>query len=286
MYKGKHFSKEEIDFLINNSNIIGTIKCAELLNKSVSSITNKLSRLNIHACKYPKTGINVNKISFKDHWKDLNLDFKTQEYPKELAYFLGYFWADGYINKYESLVLEITEEDCISLKSIFSRLATFSIYKRNRENRKPQASFYIVSKNNALKLKELGKYSNSIESHEKILNFIPIKYHKYFIRGLIDGDGCYYINKEDNLCQLSISNSLDFDWSYLIDYFNKLGINFQYKKSICKSGNSSQIRCTNRRNIKKLIDWLYSDNDLIWLQRKYDKAVDIIKWAKEWKKVE
>ena len=40
----------------------------------------------------------------------LSLDFSNN--PKYLAYFLGYFWADGYIlNNRDVLRIEITQED-------------------------------------------------------------------------------------------------------------------------------------------------------------------------------
>ena len=54
-------------------------------------------------------------------------------------------------------------------------------------------TFFYSDPNIISLLYNLGKYPHSSESHEKILNYIPKKYHIWFIRGLIDGDGNFYI---------------------------------------------------------------------------------------------
>lgn len=42
------------------------------------------------------------------------------------------------------------------------------------------------------------------------------------------------------------------------------------------SGNSSCLRCSNTKNIKKFIEILYKVKDNIWLTRKYNKAICIL----------
>lgn len=86
--------------------------------------------------------------------------------------------------------MEIIDEDAEDITSILNKIGSFSIYHRNRKNRKPQTTFCACSKNKASLLEKLGKYPHSSENHKQILEYIPKEYHLYFLRGLIDGDGC------------------------------------------------------------------------------------------------
>ena len=155
------------------------------------------------------------------------------------------------------------------------KLASFSIYKRKRDGRKPQITFYYKDNSVCDTIQKLGKYPNSIESHKKIFEYIPKPYHIWFLRGLIDGDGCFYIHDYGNTIsrQFSIAASIDFDWSFLITYMESLGIYCQVNKAESSAGKSSHIRCTDSKSIKQFINLLYKDNDKIYLDRKYNKAI-------------
>ena len=273
----KFYSKEEIDFLKKYAPKIGAELCAEKLNRGVNGVRQKLSRLKIPS--NIDTSISkeeLSKINFQSSFKDLNLDFNSSKTPKELAYFLGFFWADGYVReKDNNIIIEIVEDDANNLKPIFDRLATFSIYKRKREGRQVQVSFRYLSKEVVQFFISLGKYAHSVESHKKILNYIPECYHIYFLRGLIDGDGCFYLGNK-GCHQFSIASSINQDWSSLILELEKLGLNLSINKESYNSGNSSRIRCSNTKNIKKFIEILYKVKDNIWLTRKYNKAISIL----------
>lgn len=196
-----------------------------------------------------------------------------------MAYFLGFFWADGYIRKQTELIIEITEEDGLKLQSIFNKVSMFKIYKRIRINRKPQMSFVLYNPSVAELFKNLGKYPKSIESHEKILNYIPQDYHIWFFRGLIDGDGCFYINQNNKaMIQFSITNSYYFDWDFLQNYFiENFQCNCQIKRRSHKNNtyHSSIIRLCGKTNVQRLISKLYSETDGIYLPRKFNKVKEI-----------
>ncbi len=271
----KRFREEELEFLKQHSEKFGVKVCAEKLNRPVDTIRRKIHSLGLSVNKCTATQEEINKLVFNSNFVELDIEFSTQKFPKELAYWLGFFWADGYIRKDCEMVIEITEEDGLILEPIFNRLASFSIHKRSREGRKPQMSFCYGNKLIASKLKELGKYSNSIESHEKILNYIPEKYQNYFIRGLIDGDGCFYMNNSHT--QFSISSSLNYDWNYLCHYFKE---KYNIKPSITKietnNGNSSRFISSCTKDVCNFISKLYYIKDGIWLNRKYNKAQYIL----------
>ena len=137
-------------------------------------------------------------------------------------------------------------------------------------------SFYYRDKSIAQILKSLGKYSNSIESHEKILKYIPEKYRNYFIRGLIDGDGCFYTDSKH--VQFSITNIINYDWEYLKNYFNDVyNLNCLIHNTKINNGNSSTLRVSGKYNIIEFIKQLYQIKDGIWLQRKFNKSECILK---------
>ena len=271
----KFYTEEEINFLKEFGPKFGPKICADKLGRGLEGVKSKFYKLNIPISGEDTTEEEIKSLIFNSSYINLNIEFENHKNPKELAYWLGFFWADGYIRKDSELIIEITEEDGIMLEPIFMRLASFKIYKRSREKRKPQMSFYYRDKNIAKILKSLGKYSNSIESHEKILNYIPEKYRNYFIRGLIDGDGCFYTDSKH--VQFSISNNINYNWNYLQNYFNNIyNLNCSIINTKTNNGNSSSIRASGKYNIIEFIKQLYKIKDRIWLPRKYTKCEYIL----------
>ena len=205
------------------------------------------------------------------------INFNEIEYPKEFAYFIGFVWSDGFINRNSYVVIEIIKDDGLNLFNIFSKVGEFKYSERKREGRQEQSTFFFNNKELANFFIENGKYSNTIESHEKILNIIPNEYKIYFLRGLIDGDGCFYGQKPNKnwnniSLQFTIAGRYDQDWGYLIDYLKELGINMTIKRRIHKNSKSSIIRSTSYKEIEQLINKLYEVDDKIYLQRKYEKS--------------
>lgn len=205
------------------------------------------------------------------------INFNEIEYPKEFAYFIGFVWSDGFINRNSYVVIEIIKDDGLNLFNIFSKVGEFKYSERKRVGRQEQSTFFFNNKELANFFIENGKYSNTIESHEKILNIIPNEYKIYFLRGLIDGDGCFYGQKPNKKwnnisLQFTIAGRYDQDWGYLIDYLKELGINMTIKKRTHKNSKSSIIRSTSPKEIEQLINKLYEVDDKIYLQRKYEKS--------------
>lgn len=203
-----------------------------------------------------------------------NLDFSSCSHPKELAYFIGFFWADGYnILKNNSCTIEIVKDDMDDISPIFNKVFDFAYYTRHRKNRKPQTSLYCSLKCLHDFFIEMGKYPKTSESHEKIMNYIPQEFLKYFIRGLFDGDGCFYFNGKAK--QVYISGNHTQDWDYLLQYFSGLGFNFKIKR-VKDKRKYSCIRCTNTKTINNFINWLYDGDDEIYLHRKKTKSLEIL----------
>lgn len=198
---------------------------------------------------------------------------------KEYAYFLGFFWADGHVSKDRiRLTLELVSEDVYSIKNIIDTLGIININDRKKDGRKdgikrkPQSSFYFSNRKLYDLMCSLDYTEKSYKSFEKVFNYLPIEFHKYFIRGFFDGDGCIYLIKGRKTAQLNMSSSYEQDWNFALHYFKNLNINFNMKRFINKTGNKhSFIRLTKTSEIELFFKTIYLDNDGIYLKRKYDK---------------
>ena len=241
-------------------------KIAEILKLSKEQIIHKAKALKLHKIKKKKP----KKISTR--LKDVSGFYNILEkgFTPELAYFLGYFWADGHCNN-ASLVMEITEKDGLNIKPVLMKLYNFKISRRERVGRKPQMSFYILDKKFSNLLKSLGKYPRTSESHKKVLTFIPEEFHRFFFLGLSDGDGSFYSNGFST--QFAISSNFAQDWSGLIELLKDFSVHISTE--IQGKNRSSMFRITNLMQIKKLIHWMYDGHDL-GLSRKRNKAMEIL----------
>lgn len=167
--------------------------------------------------------------------------------------------------------MEITQEDGDDIKDVFVNLIPIHITYRSRINRKPQIRFATNSPSLVKILQDFGKYSHSSESHNKILEWIPKEFRRFFILGLSDGDGSFY--DRGSSTQFTIASNLNQDWSGLLNELNEF--NFNINKETTKRGNSSVIRITDLNKIRQFIHYLYDGHNL-GLKRKRNKALNIL----------
>ena len=136
-------------------------------------------------------------------------------------------------------------------------------------------SFHITDKRVATLLKSLGKYPKSSESHEKIFKYLNSEeLQLYFLRGLIDGDGNFYLNEKEGYGQFTLASNIDQDWTYLKEYLKDF--NPHINTSERKNGKSSVLRITGEKNIVSFIKYFKYDSIKIGLIRKINKALSII----------
>jgi hypothetical protein len=203
------------------------------------------------------------------------INFKTPYH----VYLLGFIWADGYIlikYKRKEIRVEITSDDMDSIKYIFNKTGEWYFNTRKRENRKMQT---MATCNNAKLTDFLVKYKYDKKSVESptIITDIPDNYKKYFLRGWIDGDGCFYSNGITN--HFSICGTYNQKWDYLETLLSKHNIHYKVSKKIAKNGNKcSSIRIWRKKDIETLFHIVYESNyDGIGLERKFNKVLSIIK---------
>ena len=279
MRQTKTWTKDEIEFLKQNLKKFGAVICGEKLDRTIASIVVMGSRLKIGTNKHPinATEEEIKSLTFngeQDKHFDFTIDFSKTKYPKELAYFIGFFWADGYISDKGGIRIKIIKDDADQIFPIFLKLGDFKIYYQNRKNRKLQAEIYTNRVDIADQFKGLGKYPKTIESHQKIIDYIPQEYWAYFLRGYIDGDGCYYIQSKKNTFKttFSITSAYDQDWTGIQKLLEYFGLKTKVIQRQTKTGCSSYIRNCNSQEIKSFVEKIYAEKDNIWLPRKYEKV--------------
>ena len=100
---------------------------------------------------------------------------------------------------------------------------------------------------------------------------IATNFHRHFIRGYIDGDGCISFRKNGHRrnLQITIVGTEPFLNTLQFLFFKELGI--KYKK-LQNKGRAKGLTINGNLQCKKLVDWLYIDSN-ICLERKYAKTL-------------
>lgn len=149
-------------------------------------------------------------------------------------------------------------------------VGNWNVYTRTRKNRNKSITKYHT--NNIILVEYLYNLDydkKSIASPTKILEKLSDDLKVYFFRGISDGDGCFYIG--DKQYQYVLSSSIEQDWTYFEILLTNLGCKYKKDKVYSEKGNSSYIRISNKKDVCKFGDYLYTNNDKIFLERKYDK---------------
>jgi len=281
------WTKEEIEILIKNYPKNGLQYCLTLINRPKSSVSDKARELSL---KVDKDSLReIKKVALKGINKKTNdskfkVNHKQFEYvdKKEVAYFLGFLWADGYIGANKEGVdrdvwMYLIENDMSDLKTVFNRIGDWNYYSRQQKLGKPQIGMHV---SNSFLCDFLNKnnFSNKIKG-TSILKYIKEDLHSYFLLGLIDGDGNFFSIK-NKIYTFNIVSGYEQNWNFIEEIFNKLNINYHIQRLIQKNGHKfSRIIISNKEGIKKLGNFIYKnfENDRIGLKRKYEKFLIIKK---------
>ena len=227
--------------------------------------------------------LNVNRKRLSKEFKKLGITIiqNGQKYAydysvfkkidtEEKAYWLGFLYADGYVNIEKGIELTLAEYDYDHLVKFRKFMGDESIdisYKNS-------ANAYRVcihSKEIASDLVNLG----CMQAKSLILQFpseeqVPNHLINHFMRGYFDGDGCvYYSHGQLAFSILGTSEFLDAYESYVLESMNRDNPTKRlHDKRLIN--NTESIQYTGNVQCKKWFDFLYKDAT-VYLQRKYNK---------------
>lgn len=222
------------------------------------------------------------------HISEIDSTLFSTNVNEKSAYLLGFLWADGCIytkRKYSYLIqISIITEDMKYISPILNSLGewNYNSYKPKNTKWKEKTTAAIYSKTLSSYLLNNG-FDNKENPHS-ILSTLPEKLHKYFWRGLFDGDGNVGLTLKSYSC--SINSSYDQNWKLLEQLCNKLDVKYFIQKRISKTGKQSNFRISNRVDIEKFLSYIYDgyESDKLGFHRKYATFLQICKKNNEYKK--
>lgn len=195
------------------------------------------------------------------------------------AYFLGFILGDGHLDpKRKTLQISLHKKDQEILENLIQEIN--GDLTQIKERGKKYCSLNLTSK-------ELfqGLVSNGVPAGNKSLTALfPQNIDKellsHFVRGLMDADGTYFIDKNRAPCLVLIQYGTK-------DICEKVADGFNYTKEyVSKHGKSSifkfRIYISDSYEMRKLYDFLYRDSKNLCLSRKKEKFESIIKERIEW----
>lgn len=269
-YNIKNWTTEEIDFLKNNCKLYTYPELSNMLNRSRSAIQHKVSQLGLQKSQYSNLK------------KELNDSFFNIIDSEEKAYWLGFISADGTINNYKrgsyGFKLSLQESDSDFLQKFLNSIsAKFDM--KHTKTLKYGKIYYGCEV--SFRSKEFVEGLLQYISYNKTLKMsiprnINNKYIRHYIRGFIDGDGCFYINKNnENKKNLEI---VAYDETILIDIQNELIRNDIISKIYTRQNGNKKLGVYANKSLVELYHYLY-DGATIFMERKHEKSLKILKLA-------
>ena len=242
-----------VDYYNNNYSIQ---KISELLSISTNVVFTALYKNNIITDKiYSKYDINENIFEVID--------------SEEKAYWLGFLYADGYVDTDRGIDLTLQELDLDHLKKFRDFIGgNIKIQEKNISLNNKSFKAYRVGvsrKKIANDLINLGCFQNK----SLILKFptfeqVPENLIHHFMRGYFDGDGSIRFSQGQlTFSVLGTKEFLDVYDTFLL----RLGMK-KCKYSMC--GKAYELRHGGNIQVKKIFNFIYN-NATIYLERKYIK---------------
>lgn len=266
------FSLDEINKMISlyKNPAITIIEIARQLKYDSKTIKKELIRLNLYDReKYDK--YLISKFDIID--------------TEEKAYWIGFLAADASISN-NQLSLRLAEKDKEHLLK-FKQYIGIN-YKISKIETKLNDKIFIGYEyriSSTKFIKSLIKYNLITKKSCNLVvpKIIPENLIRHYIRGIIDGDGCYSIsNNKMNFSLISSINVCEEIQNILINKCNVSKTKLQIKNY--NIGRMAYLRYSGNKQILKIVNYLY-DNSQIYLDRKRKLLQDFYAPSAEFKVV-
>ena len=264
----------------------GITHCAEYTNKSKSYISDFFKKNNLVLTKEEKWLV----ASMGRRYNEDQVTVKSPQFldiqTPEVAYFLGYFWADGCArDRGWCFSICIATEDYLNIKErVLDKMGYWPASKIKKNHKKYKECTQLRVHNSTVKefLISTDHHIKSYVNSDKILSKIPDRLKHYWWRGLLDGDG--HIGLDKNGYHINIAATHDYDWSSAVRLFNWLGITkYSIVKTVSEKGRNSSIKLDARDNVFKFLSYIYQnrESDGIGLNRKYKRYLAFVRRAED-----
>lgn len=295
----KKWTEEEVTFLKENYGKLSVSIIAKQLNRNVPGVADKIFNLGLsqNNNKYcgPKIQLNKdgneitafygvkNQSTSRTPAKNYIQYFETK--TPEVAWTLGFLFADGCINKRKNrnrqgrVCLQINTKDFYEVNKTLMKVVAWNTYHRVSKKGYNQSSFEINNWNLYRFFNDGLEYKNkNFCFSTKIFDFLPQSLHRYFWRGYFDGDGCIgtQLYKDNINIRSTIAGNYLMDWSVLEGVCKSLDVNCYVIRGTNHIGRWSTFHTQTEKSTLNFIRYLYNDfqKDNIGLCRKFFKYVD------------
>ncbi len=125
-------------------------------------------------------------------------------------------------------------------------------------------------------VQDLLQYISYNKTKKMNIPSIEHQYIRHYIRGFIDGDGCFYINKNNN--KKKCFEIVAYDETILCDIQKEFYNSNIVSKIYTKHNGNKKLGVYANDSLIKLYHYLY-DDATIFMKRKHDKSLKISKLA-------
>lgn len=264
------FTKQQQEFMVNNHLTMSYREIGEQIGFTERQVRGWLN--NHGHIKYRK----INDTYFE------NIDTPLK------AYFLGFIYADGWICANENprnyeFGMELQSQDKYILDKLNEELGGL-----NKIYHKDPHVLYIGEQavhgghSDTLRVYSkplvLSLIKNGIETNKTLKPVYPVVDKSFFfdwLRGYIDGDGCFYSNDGFRVV-MHITSARREPLEYIMGVLDSYDI----KTSIYRENDRKyRLMCYSQNSVSKLVGYLYHSNDLLFLKRKYEKIKHLLGFA-------
>lgn len=209
---------------------------------------------------------------------------------ENFSYILGLLWADGWISKKKGNYVAMETLDADYYFPIFQKLnKKWKIsYRKQPLNDKITGRIDLSDKILWEFLKVNDYDIKSYNPPTKILSIIPKQYHSCFIRGWVDGDGCFYYNYKNSLAQFSITSTYEQNWDLLKNLCREIDCKCSSKQIKREMGSYSQFKVIGFKNVQIIGNYIYNslyNENKIGLKKKFNKFSEIVNHKKKGKEI-
>lgn len=269
MPKGQ-WSQSEMRYLREHWATDGSKAVATALGLEWKNVQRKAKRMGLVSNKesrYKRSG-----ATLASHNCSSDTDYFTREWSPNLAYIVGYIFADGCISKdWYSLGFLCHSKDEEILVAIHKELnVTTKIHRdpaREYGGRKngPRTYFNVNNKQLVLSLRDRFGLVPQKTSLDLPMPEIPDAYVGHFVRGYFDGDGHVSVSKKHNGGRASFVGSETFVRQMSSAIGRLIG-----SDNVClfRQGKVWSATWTLWESLEKIHKLIYPDGDYIYLSRK------------------
>jgi hypothetical protein len=190
---------------------------------------------------------------------------------EEKAYWLGFFYADGYLDKDGSVLkIDLSSKDALHLQrfaDIFQREVL--VYARSADKRNGRiyktanCAVCCAYLWNALIAKGI-KQGNTLSEDVSVFEHVSEELMHHFVRGFFDGDGSVYRNKKG--LEFGFVGSFSFMFHLRKVIVSSVGL---VAPKLNENHKITNLRWNGNGVSERFKRWLY-DDATIWLERKRD----------------